>query len=260
MPPKKKATKQYASDVQFDAEHEETVAVKENTAAIAAELNPAGGHIPYKPERPSADTMLANSKEFFEMMNKRRTVRFYSSKPVPIEVFENCIRTAGTAPSGAHLQPWTYVIVQDQNTKDEIREIVEAEEQVNYARRMKESWKNDLKAIGTTWRKPYLSEAPYLVCVFKHTYRMGDEGERLAVYYPEQSVGISVGFFMAAIHQAGLTTLTSTPLGAETALRELLERPAAERLFLLLPIGYAADDCTVPNFSRKPLEEISVVV
>lgn len=174
-------------------------------------------------------------------------------------MLEDCIRAAGTAPSGANLQPWTYVIVSDRALKEQIRDLVEREEEINYARRMRDSWKADLAHLGTDARKPYLAEAPYLVCVFKHQHRIDPEGERLAVYYPEQSVGISVGLFITAVHNVGLVTLTSTPMGAEAGIRELLGRPTSERLYLLMPIGFPADNCTIPNISRKAQHEICQV-
>eukprot|EP01060_Flectonema_neradi_P035853 TRINITY_DN670_c0_g1_i1.p1 TRINITY_DN670_c0_g1~~TRINITY_DN670_c0_g1_i1.p1 ORF type:complete len:323 (+),score=66.25 TRINITY_DN670_c0_g1_i1:99-971(+) len=200
--------------------------------------------------------MKEKARSFYEHINKRRTVRAYSPETFPVSIIEDCVRAAGTAPSGANLQPWTYVIVKTAELKKQIQELVENEEAVNYAKRMRESWKQDLLHLGTDATKPYLSEAPYLVCVFKHTYRVDEDGERLAVYYPEQSVGISVGLFQAALHTAGLTTLTSTPMGAETGIREILGRPENERLYLLMPVGFPADDVTIPNITRKPLTEL----
>eukprot|EP01061_Rhynchopus_euleeides_P017497 TRINITY_DN2908_c0_g1_i1.p2 TRINITY_DN2908_c0_g1~~TRINITY_DN2908_c0_g1_i1.p2 ORF type:complete len:314 (+),score=129.06 TRINITY_DN2908_c0_g1_i1:56-943(+) len=216
--------------------------------------------IPYaKYKRYSTEQMAQRAADFYKLVDARRTVRDYSSESFPISVLEDCIRAAGTAPSGANLAPWTYVIVKDADVKSQIRQIVEDEEAVNYARRMKESWKEDLAHLGTDANKPYLEEAPYLVCVFKHAYRIED-GERLAVYYPEQSTGISVGMFQTAVHNAGLVTLTSTPMGAEAPLRELLGRPENERLSLLMPVGYPKDNVQVPNISRKPLDEIRATV
>ena len=200
--------------------------------------------------------MKTKARDFYEHINGRRTVRKYSPETFPVSIIEDCVRAAGTAPSGANLQPWTYVIVKSSEVKKQIQELVENEEAVNYAKRMRESWKQDLLHLGTDATKAYLSEAPYLICVFKHTYRVDEDGERLAVYYPEQSVGISVGLFQAALHTAGLVTLTSTPMGAETGIREILERPENERLYLLMPVGYPSDDVTIPNITRKPLSEL----
>eukprot|EP01062_Namystynia_karyoxenos_P082081 TRINITY_DN9175_c0_g1_i1.p2 TRINITY_DN9175_c0_g1~~TRINITY_DN9175_c0_g1_i1.p2 ORF type:complete len:302 (+),score=115.92 TRINITY_DN9175_c0_g1_i1:88-993(+) len=216
-------------------------------------------HVPYHAyKRYSTEEMAARAASFFEEVNRRRTVRFYSSQSFPVSVLRDCVRAAGTAPSGANLQPWTYVIVSKQAVKSQIRELVEREEEINYARRMRESWKADLAHLGTGSSKPYLGQAPYIVCVFKHSHRIGEDGEKLAVYYPEQSVGISVGLFLNAVHNAGLVTLTSTPMGAETGVRELLGRPENERLYLLMPVGFPADDCTIPNITRKPAHEICV--
>eukprot|EP01065_Artemidia_motanka_P002316 TRINITY_DN110_c0_g2_i1.p1 TRINITY_DN110_c0_g2~~TRINITY_DN110_c0_g2_i1.p1 ORF type:complete len:317 (+),score=118.20 TRINITY_DN110_c0_g2_i1:72-953(+) len=233
----------------------ERVVTKEDTKALAR----ADGALtmPYDLyQRHSVDEMVERSRQFHVDVNKRRTVRVYSPETFPISVLQNCVRAAGTAPSGANLQPWTYVIVSTAAVKSQIRDLVEREEEINYARRMRDSWKADLAHLGTDAQKPYLDEAPYLVCVFKHTYRIDEEGEKLAVYYPEQSVGISVGIFITAVQNAGLVTLTSTPMGAEAGIRELLGRPENERLYLLMPVGYPAKDVRIPNITRKPVQEI----
>jgi len=214
-------------------------------------------YVPYAAYRRHAESdMVARSARFFAEVNARRTVRTYSPETFPIEVLEKCVHAAGTAPSGANLQPWSYVIVSSSELKSAIRDAVEREEEINYARRMRDSWKQDLAHLGTNSSKPYLEEAPYIVCVFKHTYRLDEDGEKAAVYYPEQSVGISVGIFMAAVQTAGLVTLTSTPMGAEASIKELLGRPDYERLYLLMPVGYPSRDCQIPNITRKPLGDI----
>eukprot|EP01064_Diplonema_japonicum_P003467 TRINITY_DN1222_c1_g2_i4.p1 TRINITY_DN1222_c1_g2~~TRINITY_DN1222_c1_g2_i4.p1 ORF type:complete len:322 (+),score=101.22 TRINITY_DN1222_c1_g2_i4:84-968(+) len=240
-----------------ELDRKEQVDVKESRPAFHGDKEM---FVPYtKYEKYSVPEMQKKSEDFYKHINNRRTVREYSSEKFPVSIIEECVRAAGTAPSGANLQPWTYVIVQDDKVKSEIRAVVEDEEAVNYARRMRDSWKSDLAHLGTDAHKPYLSEAPFLVCVFKHTYRVEDD-ERLSVYYPEQSVGISVGMFQSALHAAGLVTLTSTPMGAESAIRELLDRPESERLYLLMPVGYPTKDVKIPNITRKPLDQICVTV
>ena len=238
-------------------------------------LHGAEQFVPYtKYVKHSPAEMEKRAADFYSLLNARRTVRDYSTEEFPISIVQECIKVAGTAPSGANLQPWTYVIVQDPKIKSQIRQVVEDQEAINYARRMKESWKEDLSHLGTDANKPYLDEAPYLVCVFKHAFRVED-GERLAVYYPEQSVGISVGMFQvccnlcchfyvlltqAALHNVGLCTLTSTPMGAEASIKDMLDRPENERLYLLMPVGYPKNDVQIPNITRKPIEEISATV
>ncbi|XP_062511489.1 iodotyrosine deiodinase-like [Corticium candelabrum] len=215
-------------------------------------------HIPFVHNRISEAEMKAKSKDFFTLMNKRRSVRFFSEENVQPEIIEELIRTAGTSPSGAHKQPWTFVVVKDKTYKMKIREIVEKEEEINYSRRMGTQWVEDLRPIKTTWAKPYLETAPYLILVFKQTYGIGPNGERLVHYYHEISCSIACGFLLAAIHYSGLVTVTHTPLNAGQALKELLGRPVNEKLLLLLPVGYPAKDATVPDFQRKPLEQIMI--
>ncbi|KAL1457826.1 hypothetical protein WDU94_008018 [Cyamophila willieti] len=192
------------------------------------------------------------------MMNGRRTIRFFSDEPVPKEIIHNIIRTAGTSPSGAHTEPWTFVIVSDKDMKEKIREIVEYEEKINYEKRMGKEWTTDLKPFKTSWQKEYLTHAPYLVAVFKQIYGFREQGKRKKHYYHEMSVSLACGIMLAAIQYSGLVTLTSTPLNAGPALRKLLDRPANEKLSLLLPIGYPSVDCTVPNLKRKDIEDIIV--
>ncbi|KAJ9450195.1 Iodotyrosine dehalogenase 1-like protein [Diplonema papillatum] len=237
-----------------DEEEEDFVGVKAKDASLFEE---AGGFVPYDAYiRRAEPEMVERARSFYEELNARRTVRQYSSEPVPSGVIEDCIRAAGTAPSGANLQPWSYVVVTNRKLKEEIRAVVEHEEALNYSRRMRESWRNDLVKFGTDHEKPYLEEAPCIVCVFKQVYRLDENNERSAVYYPEQSVGISVGMFQAALHHAGLVTLTSTPMGAENAIRDLCERPANERLYLLMPVGYPAPSVQVPKIKRKEKSQI----
>ena len=221
--------------------------------------SPDTPHIPYKPDHLSDQEMIARSKEFYETLNKRRSIREFSKESVPIEVIENIIKTAGTSPSGAHSEPWTFVVVQDPKIKSQIRDIVEEEEYHNYDRRMGEKWVNDLKFIHTNHEKPYLEDAPYIIVVMKQQYHIGDDGLKYTHYYYEISTAIAAGILVAAIHKAGLVTVTTTPLNAGVALRELLGRPENEKVMLLLPVGHPAQDAKVPDVQRKPLEKIMVM-
>ncbi|XP_030855449.1 iodotyrosine deiodinase 1 [Strongylocentrotus purpuratus] len=222
-------------------------------------LASGGQHIPYSLPRYNDDEMTQRSIQFYRDMNQRRSVRLFSTDPVPAEVIDNLIRTAGTGPSGAHTEPWTFVAVKDVHLKEQITEIIEAEEKINYEKRMGQAWLDDLKSVGTSWRKPYLKTAPYLIVVFKQSYGFRADGRRKTHYYHETSAGISVGLLLAAIQNAGLVTLTSTPMNAGPKLRSLLDRPINEKVLLLLPVGFPAKDATVPDFKRKPLEQILIV-
>jgi nitroreductase len=191
-------------------------------------------------------------------MNKRRSVREFSDKAVPMEVIENIIKTASSAPSGAHKQPWTFCVVRNPDIKKQIRTAAEKEEYINYNGRMSEEWLDDLKVFGTDWHKPFLEIAPYLIIVFKKAYDLNDNGEKLKNYYVNESVGIACGFLISAIHQAGLITLTHTP-SPMNFLEKILNRPKNERAFLLLPVGYPAENAEVPVLKRKDLEEVMKV-
>ncbi|KAM9339043.1 iodotyrosine deiodinase [Symphorus nematophorus] len=215
-------------------------------------------HVPYSPPRYPEETMLERSKDFYTLLNQRRSVRFISPEPVPRKVIDNVIRTAGTAPSGAHTEPWTFVVVSDPETKHQIRQIVEEEEEVNYRQRMGDKWVADLAKIKTNWIKEYLDVAPYLVLIFKQTYGILPNGKKKTHYYNEISVSISCGILLAALQNVGLVTVTSTPLNCGPKLRLLLKRPANEKLLMLLPVGYPAPDATVPDLKRKPLDDIMV--
>ena len=216
-------------------------------------------HVLYEFEKLSEDDMKHRSLTFYEQLNKRRSIRNLSSDPIPIEVIENIIRAAGTSPSGAHSEPWTFVVVKDQKIKSQVREIIEQEEYLNYDRRMGEKWVKDLQFIGTSHEKPYLDEAPYLILVFKQMYHVGEDGVRYAHYYYEISTAIACGMLVTAIHNAGLVTVVTTPLNAGVALKELLGRPENEKLMVLLPVGYPSEEAKVPDVQRKPLEQIMVV-
>ncbi|XP_028997315.1 iodotyrosine deiodinase 1 [Betta splendens] len=215
-------------------------------------------HVPYTPRRYPQETMLQRSHEFYALMNQRRSVRFLSPEPVPREVIENVIRTAGTAPSGAHTEPWTFVLVSDTETKHQIRLIVEEEEEVNYRQRMGDKWVHDLAKLRTNWIKEYLDVAPYLVLIFKQTHGLLSNGKKKTHYYNEISVSIACGILLAALQNAGLVTVTTTPLNCGPQLRLLLKRPVNEKLLMLLPVGYPASDATVPDLKRKPLDDIMV--
>uniref|UniRef100_A0A8D0ECY3 iodotyrosine deiodinase n=1 Tax=Salvator merianae TaxID=96440 RepID=A0A8D0ECY3_SALMN len=217
-------------------------------------------HIPFSPERYSEEDMIKRSKEFYELLNKRRSVRFISDEPVPREVIDNVIKTAGTSPSGAHTEPWTFVVVQDAEMKHKIREIIEEEEEINYKKRMGERWVTDLKRLRTNWIKEYLDTAPYLILIFKQVYGKLPDGKKKTHYYNEISVSIACGILLTALQNVGLVTVTSTPLNCGPRLRLLLGRPVNEKLLLLLPVGYPTKNATVPDLTRKPLDDIMVVI
>ncbi|MEM8757764.1 MAG: nitroreductase family protein [Planctomycetota bacterium] len=191
---------------------------------------------------------------FYETMRRRRTVRMFSDRPVSRETIELICRAAGTAPSGANKQPWRFVAVANPETKRKIREAAEAEEREFYERRASETWLDDLRPFGTDAEKPFLEIAPWLIIVFKMN-KTDDGGQ---VYYVNESVGLATGMLLAAAHHAGLATLTHTP-SPMGFLREVLGRPEHERPFLLIPVGYPAEDCVVPVIERKPVDEILVV-
>ncbi|XP_017563374.2 iodotyrosine deiodinase 1 [Pygocentrus nattereri] len=216
--------------------------------------------IPYIPPRYSEEEMLERSQQLYNLLNQRRSVRFISPEPVPREVIENVIHTAGTAPSGAHTEPWTFVVVADAETKHKVREIVEQEEEINYKQRMGDKWVHDLRRLRTNWMKEYLDTAPYLILIFKQTYGILPDGKKKTHYYNEISVSISCGLLLAALQNVGLVTVTSTPLNCGPQLRVLLRRPANEKLLMLLPVGYPAPDATVPDLKRKDLSDIMVFV
>lgn len=215
-------------------------------------------HIPLQFEKIPTDQAIKRSEEFYNLLNKRRTVRHFSKEPVPKEIIYNIIKTAGTAPSGAHTEPWTFAVVGSLEIKQQIRQIIEDEEEINYKKRMGKVWTTDLKPLRTNWVKEYLTDAPYLILVFKQMYSFKEDGKKKLHYYNEQSVSLACGILLAAVHYAGLVSLTSTPLNCGPALRSLLGRPTSEKLTLLLPVGYPAEDCPVPDLHRKPLDDIMV--
>jgi len=210
-------------------------------------------------ERISEDDQLARSREFLESMRRRRTVRDFSSEPVPYELVRNAIEVAATAPSGAHQQPWTFVVVSDPDVKRAIRRAAEEEERRSYESRMPDEWLEALRPLGTDWRKPHIEDAPLLVVVFEQAYGVTPDGTKVKHYYVRESVGIAVGLLLASLHQAGLASLTHTP-SPMAFLREILGRPANERPYVLVPVGYPADGCSVPDLPRKPLDQVLIRV
>lgn len=220
-----------------------------------ADLPPLLPHVPLRPFNPGKAPEQAAS-DFYKVMNQRRSVRMFSDRPVSLETIQWCVRTGGTAPSGAHKQPWRFVCVSDPALKRTIRAAAEEEEREFYERRASRRWLEDLAPLGTDPSKPFLETAPWLIVVFQLTKT--DPPESGQVYYREESVGIAVGMVIAAIHHAGLVTLTHTP-SPMGFLQKALGRPEHERAFVLLPVGYPADNCVVPDLHRKPLEQIMVV-
>ena len=200
--------------------------------------------------------IFQKSEEHYLELQQRRSIRKFDTKPVAIEVIENIVKTAGTAPSGANKQPWTFVVVSDPLMKKQIRIAAEQEEYESYHGRMGETWLKDLEPFGTDWHKPFLEDAPYLIIVFKRVYEfIGDK--TVNNYYVNESVGIACGMLITAIHHAGLQTLTHTP-SPMAFLTKILDRPSNERPYLLLPVGHAAEDAEVPVISKKSLDEIMV--
>jgi len=222
-----------------------------------AQDDPRYPFVPLRYSRlPVADSS-ARAREFYNAMQARRTTRHFSSDPVPAELIEFAIRTAGTAPSGAHLQPWTFVAVSDGGLKQKLREAAEAEEHRFYHELAPPEWLEALAPLGTDEHKPHLTDAPWVVVLFRHAYGLEPDGTKRPFYYTQESCGIAAGFFIAAIHMMGLVTLTHTPnpmgfLGA------LLDRPVNEKAMLVMPVGYPAAGARVPALSRKRLPEIAV--
>jgi len=212
--------------------------------------------IRYEKETYEEEEMIQRSRSFYEWMNKRRSIRNFSSKPVPKEVIENIIKTATSAPSGANRQPWTFCVVSDFSLKKIIRITAEEEEYESYNGRMSDEWLNDLVPLQTDWHKPFLETAPYLIVVFRRSFEF-EVDRKHQNYYVMESCGIACGFLLAAIHNAGLSALTHTP-SPMNFLSRILRRPQNEKPFLLIPVGYPADDCLVPDIKRKKQEEVCV--
>ena len=202
------------------------------------------------------DEMITKSITFYNWMDTRRTCRDFSEKSIPNEVIENIIMAASTAPSGAHKQPWTFCVVSNKEIKNKIRIEAEKEEYESYNGRMPEDWKQDLLPLQTDWKKEFLETAPYLIIVFKKSYEFNAAGQKTNTYYANESCGIACGFLLTAIHNAGLVALTHTP-SPMNFLSKILNRPVNEKPYLLIPVGYAAEDCWVPDIKRKSLTEIA---
>ena len=205
------------------------------------------------------DAMQAEARAFYEDVARRRTVREYRDRPIPEGVLEDCLRAAGTAPSGANLQPWHFVVVRDPETKRKIREAAEAEERAFYEGRAPQAWLDALAPLGTDANKPFLEVAPALIAIFGERYAVADDGSKEKRYYVDESVGLATGLLITALHRAGLATLTHTP-SPMGFLREILGRPENERPFLLLVVGYPAEDARVPDIGRKDLDDIATFV
>ena len=202
--------------------------------------------------------MVERSRAFLLQMKQRRTIRDFSDKTVPLEIIKNVVSTAASAPSGANKQPWHFVIVQDPAVKTKIRIAAEKEEKEFYAHRASKDWLEDLNQFGTDWHKPFLETAPYLIVVFKKNYDFTSDGKRKN-YYVNESVGIAAGFLLAALHNAGLATLTHTPSPMEF-LEYILNRPENEKAVLLIPVGYPADNAEVPILTKESFNRIATIV
>ena len=217
----------------------------------------ADGFIPLEWNELPEDEMKLRAMELFERMNIRRTTRHFSNRMVPKELIEYAIKCGSTAPSGAHLQPWTFVAVSNQELKEKMREAAEKEERKTYSERMPEAWQEVLEPLGTDAVKEHMTDAPWLVVLFRQSKRVRDNGEFGPTYYSTESCGIAAGMFIHAIHNMGLVTLTHTP-SPMGFLREILGRPEHEHAMLVLPVGYPAEEAMVPDISRKSLEDVSV--
>ena len=226
----------------------------------APELAERHPFVPLEFERFTVEEMRRRAGEFHSEMERRRSVRMLSDEPVPFDLIERAIETAGTAPSGAHHQPWRFVVTGNPDVKRQIRAAAEAEERTNYEEgRINEEWRRELEPIGTDWHKEFLEVAPWIVVLFEERYGITESGDRRHHYYVKESCGIAAGMFVTALHHMGLATLTHTP-SPMAFLTQVLGRPANERPFVLFPVGYPVDSCLVPDLRRKPLEQTMTVV
>lgn len=213
--------------------------------------------IPYTDFEPlNEKEMLKRSKEFYDKIKKRRTIRHFSNKKIPIDVIKNCLLAAGTAPNGANMQPWSFVVITNKTIKKEIRIEAEKKEKIFYTTRATKEWLEALEPLGTDEHKDYLEEAPCLIAIFSKKIDILPNGKKVKQYYAQESVGIATGFLIAALHNAGLATLTHTP-SPMGFLNKILNRPEYERPFLLLVLGYPSENAEVPNIRKKPLNEIA---
>ncbi|MFE0427509.1 nitroreductase family protein [Streptomyces sp. NPDC058953] len=215
--------------------------------------------VPYRPERIPAGESLSRAARLRIRMDERRTVRQFSADPVPLDVVRDAIACAATAPSGAHQQPWTFVLVRDPETRRRIREAAEEEERVSYDGRLGEEWLAALRPLGTDEVKRHLTDAPALIVVFQQRYWLGEDGTKRKHYYVDESVGIAVGMLLTALHLSGLAALVHTP-SPMRFLGEALGRPANEKAFAVIPVGYPAADCRVPDLVRKSLDQVMVEI
>ncbi len=206
-----------------------------------------------------AEQMRRRARAFFENLSRRRTVREFDSRPLPPDVIDDCIRAAGTAPSGANMQPWHFVVVTDPKIKRQVREAAEEEEREFYTQRAPQEWLDALAPLGTNEHKPFLEEAPALIAVFVERWGLLPDGRKVKHYYALESVGLATGMLIAAVHEAGLASLTHTP-SPMRFLKEILGRPDNESAFLILVVGYPADDCRVPDIGRKQLDELRTTI
>jgi len=205
------------------------------------------------------EQMKQRAADFYKDMQRRRTVRHFSDRPLPREIIENCLRAAGTAPSGANMQPWHFVVVAAPSIKRQIRQAAEEREREFYTKRAPQEWLDALAPLSTDAQKPFLEIAPYLIVIFAQRYALSPDGEKIKHYYVQESVGIATGILITAIHQAGLVSITYTP-SPMNFLNDILDRPANERPFLILAVGYPAEDAIVPDIPRKALQEIATFV
>ncbi|MFJ8232852.1 nitroreductase family protein [Streptomyces sp. NPDC094448] len=215
--------------------------------------------VPYRPERIPAAESLTRAAQLRTRMEERRTVRQFAPDPVPLDAVRSAVACAATAPSGAHQQPWTFVLVQDPEIRRRIREAAEEEERVSYDGRLGEEWLAALRPLGTDEVKTHLTDAPALIVVFQQRYWLGEDGTKRKHYYVDESVGIAVGMLLTALHLSGLAALVHTP-SPMRFLSEVLDRPANEKAFAVVPVGYPAPDCQVPDLVRKTLDQVMVEI
>lgn len=205
------------------------------------------------------DEMRERARNFYAQLKRRRTVREFSERRVPRKIIEDCIRAAGTAPNGANMQPWHFVVIEDKQVKKKIRVAAEEEEKEFYERRASEEWLKALAPLGTNEQKPFLEKAPYLIAIFAEKYGLTEEGDKVLNYYVKESVGIATGMLVTALHHAGLASLTHTP-SPMGFLNDILDRPSNETPFLLLVVGYPEEGVQVPDINKKPLQEIATFI